>query len=131
VSILSTILINGRKFLGRALRIDNQSNSIFIDGRRIELDQQLKIDIVVQGNLDSLEVGAASTIEVQGSASRVKTGSGNVKCGNVTGDVTSASGRIECAAVEGNVSSASGNISCGTVGGSVKTVTGDVKIRRE
>lgn len=125
---LSTIILNGKSFLGRALRIE-QRGDVFIDGKRIELERSPKIDIVVHGNLDSLEVGAANSIAVQGSAGRVSTGSGDVKCGAVTGDVSTGSGGVECGAVQGNISTGSGDVQCGKVNGSIKTMSGDVNIR--
>jgi hypothetical protein len=113
MSLLATILLNGKRFLGRNLRLEHD-DVIYIDGKRINREKTAKIDIVIQGNLESLEVGSASSIEVQGHVGRVQTGSADVSCGDVHGDITTASG----------------SITCGNVGGKIQTVTGDVSTRR-
>lgn len=127
MSILTTIIINGKRLLGRNLRIEH--GNVYVDDNRIELEKGPKIDIVVHGNLDTMEVGAAQSIEVLGTVGKLKTGSGDVKCGNVHGDVTTASGDVECDDVQGGVTTASGDVTCRTVGGSIRTVSGDVARR--
>ncbi|KVP65637.1 hypothetical protein WJ96_04520 [Burkholderia ubonensis] len=123
-----SIIINGKRLLGGNLRI--QHGDVYIDGNRVELGKVPKIDIVVQGNLETMEVGAASSIEVQGSVGKLKTGSGGVKCGEVRGDVSTGSGDVECGDVQGSVTTASGDVDCRNVGGNIKTVSGDVTTRR-
>lgn len=127
MSILTTIIINGKRLLGRNLRIEH--GNVYVDDNRIELEEGPKIDIVVHGNLDTMEVGAAQSIEVLGTVGKLKTGSGDVKCGNVHGDVTTASGDVECDDVQGGVTTASGDVTCRTVRGSIRTVSGDVARR--
>lgn len=127
MSILTTIIINGKRLMGRNLRIEH--GNVYVDDNRVELEKGPKIDIVVHGSLDTMEVGAAQSIEVQGSVGKLKTGSGDVKCGDVHGDVTTGSGDIECANVQGGVTTASGDVTCGMVGGSIRTVSGDIAKR--
>lgn len=122
--ILSSIIINGKRLLGRNLRIEH--GNVYIDDKRVELEPSPKIDIVVQGNLDVMEVGSAQSIEVRGTVGKLKTGSGDVTCGNVQGDVTTASGDVQCDSVQGGVVTASGDVTCRSVGGSIRTVSGDV-----
>lgn len=127
MSILSTIIINGKRLLGRNLRIEH--GNVYVDDNRVELEKGPKIDIVVHGSLDTMEVGTAQSIEVLGSVGKLKTGSGDVKCGNVHGDVTTASGDVQCDDIQGSVTTASGDVTCRNVGGSIRTVSGDVARR--
>lgn len=132
MSKLATILLNGIEYLGRKLRIEQRGsgdNRVYIDGNRIEISSSPKIDIVVHGDLESLEVGSA-TVDVKGSAGSIKTGSGDVKCGAVNGPVMTASGNVECGAVQGSITTASGDVDCHNVGGNIKTVSGDVRHSR-
>ncbi|KVP16881.1 hypothetical protein [Burkholderia ubonensis] len=128
MSILSSIIINGKRILGSNLRIEH--GDVYVDGNRIELEKAPKIDIVVQGNLETMDVGAASSIEVHGYVGRLKTASGDVKCAEVRGDVTTTSGDIECGDVQGGVTTVSGDVDCRNVSGNIKTVSGDVTTRR-
>jgi hypothetical protein len=125
MSLLSTIIINGKRFFGSKLEIE-----VRIDGKLIKLEQLPNIDIVVQGNLETMDVGAANSIGVQGSVGRIKSGSADVKCGDVRGDVSTASGAVECGDVQGSVTTTSGDVDCGNIGGNITTVTGDVSSRR-
>jgi hypothetical protein len=124
MSVLSAILVNGKQFFGKKLQIE-----VRIDGKRIDMDKLPQINIVVQGNLDTLEVGAAHAIEVHGSVSSLSTGSGDVKCGDVTGNVSTGSGTVDCGDVHGSVATASGDVDCVRIGGNIKTVSGDVTSR--
>lgn len=112
MSTLSHIIICGQKFFGRNLTVKQEG--IFVDGKKVDLGSQLNIDIVVQGDLDVLEVGAANSIAVAGSVGQLKTGSGDVTCGDV----------------QGSVSTGTGDVQCGNVGGNIKTGVGDVITRR-
>jgi hypothetical protein len=125
MSLLSAILINGKRFFGSKLEIE-----VRIDGKVINLEKLPNIAIVVQGNLETMDVGAANSIEVQGSVGRIKTGSADVKCGDVHGDVSTASGAIECGDVRGSLSTTSGDVDCRNIGGNITTVSGDVNQRR-
>jgi hypothetical protein len=125
MSLLSAILINGKRFFGSKLEIE-----VRIDGKVIKLEKLPNIEIVVQGNLEVMDVGAANSIEVQGSVGRIKSGSADVKCGDVHGDVSTASGTIECGDVRGSLSTTSGDVDCRNIGGNITTVSGDVNQRR-
>ncbi len=125
MSVLSAILVNGKQFFGKKLEIE-----VRIDGKRIRLENLPKIDIVVQGDLDAMEIGAANSIAVHGAVGCLSTGSGDVRCGNVTGDVSTGSGTVNCHEVQGSVTTASGDVDCANVGGNIKTVSGDVSSRR-
>lgn len=128
MSKLSSIIINGIRFLGGNVRTEN--GKVFVDGNRIDLGNAVKIDIVVHGNLESLDVGSAQMVQVNGSVGRLKTASGDVKCGEVHGDVSTASGDVECGDVRGSVGTTSGDVQARSVAGNVKTVSGDVSTRR-
>lgn len=131
MSNLATILLNGLKFLGRTLKIERHAGDtrIYIDGNRIEMSVGPKIDIVVHGDLESLDVGSA-TVDIKGSAGTVSTGSGDVTCGAVTGDVSTGSGEVECGNVQGGITTSSGDVQAGDVSGNIKTMSGDISHRR-
>ncbi|MBU9199880.1 hypothetical protein KTD31_00505 [Burkholderia multivorans] len=125
MSMLSAIVINGKRFFGSNLQID-----VRIDGKRVDFDKMPKIDIVVHGNLAALEVGAANSVEVQGAVGTLRTGSGDVACGEVRGDLSTGSGDIKCGSVQGSITTGSGDVDCGQVGGDVTTSSGDITTRR-
>lgn len=123
------ININGRTYSGNNIQISN--NRVIIDGKDVTGDHKDEkvINISVEGNIESLDVGYCQKISVKGDCGRVKSASGDVKItGNVTGDVSAQSGEIEIGGnVGGSVSTQTGDVKCGTVSGSVKTTTGDIR----
>jgi hypothetical protein len=86
------------------------NDRIVVDGKDVTPDAK-QITIEVQGDLQSIEADACDRIHVTGSVGHVKTTSGDVRCGDVTGSV-------QCM---------SGDVSCGRVGGSVSTMSGDIR----
>lgn len=90
------------------------NGSITVNGKLIkdlnELDEK-EINIIIEGDVESLTVDSCDEIEVKGSAKNIKTHNGNVKVNN---DVT------------GNVSTHNGNVVCGKVGGDVDTHNGNI-----
>lgn len=129
---MNMIIINGKKFFGSNVSINN--NSVVIDGKEIvdgEIYSEPKINIMIDGNVQNLEVDACLSIKVNGNVNKLSTMSGRVEVtGEVSGDVSSTSGDIDCGEVKGSVQTVSGDVSCGAVGGSVKTVSGDIKNKK-
>jgi len=70
-----------------------------------------EIHIIVNGNVETLEIGYCNDFQMTGDAGSVKSGSGNIEIyGTITGDVKAGSGNIHCGNVGGSVKTGSGNI---------------------
>jgi hypothetical protein len=87
-----------------------KNGKVIIDGIDVTPDSKT-INIVIQGNVDRLEVDSCEAIAVTGSVKTLSSISGDVNCGDISG----------------NVNSISGDIRCGDIGGNVSTISGDVK----
>jgi hypothetical protein len=124
------IKINGKTYFGNNIQVIN--NKVIIDGKDVtaEHTDSKEISIVVEGNLDSLEVDCAKTIEVQGNVNSLSCTSGDVTCGNVQGNVKTTSGDVECSFIGGDVQTTSGDVKSNTITGSVKTMSGNIKHRK-
>lgn len=122
------IRINGQDFVGRQVVINN--GRVIIDGKDQTPDSK-EISIVVDGNLEELDVDFATSIDIRGSVGKLRSGSGDINCGNITGGAQTGSGDIECESILGDVQTGSGDVSVlGNVTGSVKTGSGDIKYRK-
>lgn len=125
MSLLRRILVCGKAFFGSSVKILN--GRVYIDGKGIEVDANLpKIDIVVEGNLEHLEVESASSITVTGNVGTLDLNAGDVTCRDVHGDVSCNMGDVSCDNVGGSVSTEQGDVTSGAVGGDVHTSMGDV-----
>lgn len=104
-----TININGKTYRGNNVSIIN--GRVMIDGKDVTSQAPgPRIDIVVHGNLDSLQVDCCDKVKVDGAVGTLSTVSGDVTCGDVDGDVSSVSGDVACGSVQGNISTVSGDI---------------------
>jgi cytoskeletal protein CcmA (bactofilin family) len=107
---MSSILINGRVFAGKNLRIVN--GKIFVDGNEAACNEKV-ITIVVEGSAESVKVDACEKVTVNG---------------DVKGNVSSMSGDIEVkGSVSGNASSMSGDVVAGRALGSISSMSGSAK----
>jgi hypothetical protein len=123
------ITINGKTYSGNNLTISN--NKIIIDGVEINgMEEAKEINVVITGNINSINLGAAKSFIVNGTVGDISTGSGDVTCENVTGSVNTASGDVDCKNIGGNVKTSSGDVNAETINGSVNTVSGNIKQRK-
>jgi hypothetical protein len=120
------ITINNSNYGGKNITIIN--GKVFIDGKDVTPEGK-EINISVQGNIDSLEIDFATSIQVHGDVNKLRSGSANVKCTNITGGVQTGSGDVECTNIEGDVQTGSGDVEATTITGSVKTGSGDIKYK--
>ena len=104
-----SITINGVTYSGSNIIINN--NVIKIDGKDVTPKDTVQINILVEGNINQLNVDSCTYVDIEGDVGIVETVSGDINCGNVSG----------------NVKTVSGDVRCGNIGGNVKTVSGDVK----
>jgi hypothetical protein len=120
------ITVNSSNYGGKSITIIN--GKVFIDGKDVTPDGK-EITVSVQGSIDSLEVDSANSIQVHGDVNKLRAGSADVKCTNITGSVQTGSGDIECTSIEGDVQTGSGDVNATTITGSVRTGSGDIKYK--
>ncbi len=130
---------NGKSFSGNNIRINN--GRIYVDNQEVKNDlagsgndkKELVINLVINGNIDSLEVDNlevdnCNTIDITGDVKSLANVNGTIKVNRVLGTLSSQNGNINCGGdIEGNVESKNGNISCQKVGGSVTTKNGNIR----
>lgn len=124
----ASIVVNGVQLKGRNISVND--SGIFIDGRRVDVASGPKVDIQVQGNVDVLDVGYASSIVVNGNAGKIQSRAGDIKCGDVTGNVSAGSGDLTCGIIGGSASTGSGDISCEVLHGDASTLSGGINVKR-
>lgn len=123
---MSSITINDTTYSGKNVSV--RGSKVIVNGINVTPNNTLKVNIIVEGNIDTLDVDEAEKIAIEGTVGSVKTQSGDVYIkGNVNGDVNSTSGTINCGDVKENVKTTSGTVKCRNVGGNVKTVSGSIK----
>lgn len=110
------INIDGKSYIGNNIVIKN--NEVWIDGVKQDTSNQKEINIVVNGNIESLDVlSCVNKISIIGDVAKVKTSTGDVSIeGNVSGDVSTSTGDVK---VDGHIY------------GNVKTTTGDIKYKKD
>lgn len=106
---MSNITINGKSYRGNSVSIIG--NQVIIDGVKQDMPDEKNIIISIEGNVDTLSVDACNKITVSGTVKTLKTMSGDVKCGDVEGDIKTMSGDVKCKSVSGKIKTMSGDIS--------------------
>lgn len=109
ISISSgSVTINGETYYGSSVSI--VGDKVIVDGKEQTTVESKKIDVTVNGNVDSLSDF-----------------SGIVVCENITGDVKTVSGFVSVTGtITGNVKTVSGSVQANSINGSVKTVSGNI-----
>ena len=107
---MSQIIINGRKYSGNSVSISG--NQVIIDGKIQGPDEKgIDINIVVNGNIESLDVDYASTLTVNGDCGSATSKNGNIECRDILGDAETKNGNIEClGSISGDATTKNGNI---------------------
>ena len=100
------IKINGKVYQSNNVSIIN--NKVIVDGVVIDLEKSLTVNL--EGNVETLTVDACNSITVSGTAGKVKTTSGDIKCGDILGDAKTMSGDIDAKVIHGNAETMSGDI---------------------
>lgn len=103
----SKVEINGNSYTGKNFTITDET--ITIDGQTISTSKIPAIDIKVYGDVGLLDLKAGK-VTIEGTATEVKTVSGDVVCDNA-GKIETVSGDVECKTIHGSVSTISGDIS--------------------
>lgn len=103
----SRVVINGKSFMGNDIQINN--GKVYVDNFQLSGVLSSPIKVEVHGNVEYLETGSGD-VDAR-SIGKIKTGSGDVTCGDVIGNITTGSGDVECGRVSGNISTGSGDVS--------------------
>ena len=102
------IKINNKIYKGQSITISG--NKVIIDGNDVT-PEELQVQIVVEGNIQSIKADTCNTISVTGSVGSISTMSGDVEIdGNISGSISTMSGDVDCNNVGGNISTMSGDI---------------------
>ncbi len=106
---MSTITINGKSYTGNNIKVTN--NRVFIDSKDVTSDDGKAIYINVVGDIEELKVDACNHVSVTGAVGILSTVSGDVEVGgNVIRNVQTVSGDVKCGDVMGSVSTVSGDV---------------------
>ena len=108
---MATISLNGKTIRVSGSNISVINGKVYSDGKLVEVPEQKTINIVVEGDVQTLKVDACDQVTVNGTCENVEVQTGNVI---IKGDVS------------GNVQSDVGDITCGNVGGNCKTDVGNI-----
>ena len=103
------VTVNGKTYKGNNVSISN--NKVYIDGKLENQEDEKVINVVVNGNINTLTIDYCDNLEMVGDCGIVASKNGDVVIkGNVANDVTSKNGNIVCGNVGGNVETKNGNI---------------------
>lgn len=100
------VIIDGREFSGNNVSIIN--GKVTVDGIKQDSELVGDINIVVHGDVERLE--NSTGIVKANNVGNIKTQSGDVECGTISGSVRTMSGDVTCGDIKGNVSTMSGDI---------------------
>ena len=104
----NTIVINGVTYRGNNVTVND--GEVIVDGVSMSKGN-VKIDIVINGNVDKVVLTEQGSVNVKGNVGGdVETQSGNISCGDVNGSAKTMSGNISCKSIHGNAKTMSGNI---------------------
>lgn len=104
----STVTINGVSYVGNNVKIIN--GKVIVDGKDMTPDAK-NITIHVDGDISSLNVDICEKLSITGNVNNVKTVSGDVNIGgNVGENVKTVSGDVKCGNISGKVTTVSGDI---------------------
>lgn len=108
----STVKINGKTFVGDRISI-TANGDVTVDGSVTDrVVGDIKVDVKADV-VESIEVAVGSVIINANKVGNTKVQSGDIECGDVTGDVTTQSGSVKCKKVGGRISVMSGDVSVG------------------
>jgi len=114
--------IDGREFTGHTIVING--NKVHVDGAPQDGELIGDVKVLVNGDIESLDLGAGSVDAVN--IGSINSDAGNIKCNDVSGNIKTRSGDVVCKNINGNVTTTTGSVDCHTVSGNVETCTGHV-----
>ena len=104
-----SVTIDGKTFTGNNVTIVN--GRVIVDGKTQDGELVGPITVTVNGDVESLENHAGNV--TANNVGEISTGSGDVKCLDVSGSIRTGSGDIICGAVNGNIRTGSGDVNHG------------------
>ena len=109
------------------MNVNMNSGRIVIDGREFKGSNVSIINgkVTVDGIVQDGELVGSINVEIHGDVNSIDNQSGNVTAHNV-GEVNTGSGDVKCGDVSGSIRTGSGDVDCGSVGGNIRTGSGDV-----
>jgi hypothetical protein len=104
----STVTINGISYNGNNVKIIN--GKVIVDGKDMTPDAK-NITIHVEGDISKLSVDICDSLSVTGNVNELSTVSGDVSIGGSVGqNVKTVSGDVKCGNIAGKVTTVSGDI---------------------
>ncbi len=100
------VVIDGKEFQGSNVIIQN--GKVVVDGKTQDCELVGDVNVVVHGDVQTLE-NHTGNVTAQ-NVGEVSTGSGDVRCGSVSGSIRTGSGDIFCGKVSGNIRTGSGDV---------------------
>jgi len=101
------VVIDGKEFTGNNIQIRN--NKVIVDGKTQDGELVGDVNVTVHGDVELLENGAGDV--TAHNVHELSTGSGDVKCGDVSGSIKTGSGDVVCGKVSGSIRTGSGDVS--------------------
>jgi hypothetical protein len=110
---MAIVAINGVTITtsDKSCSISVRNGRVVVDGEDVTPDTK-EITVSVQGDVSMLEVDVCEKVSITGSAGTISTKSGDVQCGDVTGDVHTNSGDVHCGAIAGSIKTKTGDVTC-------------------
>ncbi len=118
---MNTINVNGKTFhVPNARSISVVNDKIYVDGKlfNTEEDDSKKINIVIDGNVDSISVESCDKIEIIGDVNCHLEAGGSVTVGGSVYKDVQAGGSLKCGDIGGNVN-CMGSVNCRVIKGSI------------
>lgn len=110
LNLKTMITVNGKTYNGNNLVISG--NNVIIDGKSVNTEDTKEINIVVNGDISSIDVDNCNFIEVNGNCEDVETTNGDVYVTEtVKGDVSTTNGNVNAMSIKGKVKTVNGNVS--------------------
>jgi hypothetical protein len=86
------------------------NGTVFVDGKEVPDTNVKNINITITGDLSEFTIDYCGDVTINGNVTNIKSSSGNVVCGDVSGSINTMSGSVDCKNVNGDVVTMSGNI---------------------
>jgi len=123
---MAIMTINNVSHVGNNIIITN--GRVIIDGKEVTPENEKIINIKIEGDVNSVNVGYCQSLSVIGNVDTLGSTSGDIEVSGSAQSISSTSGDIQVEGdVSGNVSTTSGDVQIGgSVAGNVKTLSGDI-----
>jgi len=97
----STMIVNGVKYQGKSISV--QGNKVYIDGKEADGMQHPEINITIEGDVKSLDMGTGECT-VNGNTHSVESGTGNITINGDVHEVETSTGDIKAKVIDTAIS---------------------------